>query len=159
MKVTIAPGDIIEVELKNRKKYFQFIYKDDEYMAGHLIRAFEYEVKPNEKPDMVKILKSPIAFYTYTRVVEGVKDGLWKKVANNPIEQNFEPPTFRQTNDVFSITPKSSKWFIWKKNFANKKMIGELTDEYKKLPISSIYPPVAIVKWLDTGTNGFKTPD
>ena len=41
-KFTISSGDILEVKLDNsNKRYFQFLYKDDNYMAGHVIRAFK----------------------------------------------------------------------------------------------------------------------
>lgn len=155
MNKKLQPGDIFEVKLGSLRKYFQFIYKDDEYMAGHLIRAFDYSTEEEASPNIQDILNAPILFYTYTRVIEGMKDNLWKKIANRQIGSSFEPPTFRQTNDH---TPKSFNWFIWKEKFANKKVIGELTEKYKKLPVSAIYPPSAIVNWMKTGNSGFKEP-
>lgn len=92
-------------------------------------------------------------------MIEGFKEGFWTKIGNIPIEDNFDPPVFRQTNDAASSTGKSEKWFIWKKQFANRRFIGALTDEYRSLPISSIFPPQAIVRWLEMGDTGFKMPD
>lgn len=159
MSYRINTGDIFEVQLTDKKVYFQFIYKDNEYMAGHLIRSFAYTISINEKPELKSIIQSNTIFYAYTRVIEGLKEGFWKKIGNIPIEDDFTPPIFRQTNDVYSITPKSNNWFIWQKEFSNKHFVGELNDEYKKLPVSAIYPPRAIVRWLETGDNGFKIPN
>lgn len=159
MKKNLKPGDIIQVELNEKKRYFQFIYEDEEYMAGHLIRAFQYEISANQKPDIIAIVNSPVEFYSYTRVLEGIKGGFWNHIGNSPIEIDFVPPTFRQTNDVASSTPKSKNWFIWKKQFSRKQFVGELTEEYKKLPVSSVFPPKAIVRWLETGAHGFATPE
>jgi hypothetical protein len=103
----LNPGDIFEVKLNKGKRYFQFLYKDDEYMAGHLIRAFTFLSKVEEQPGLDDIIKSPIDFYTYTRVIEGTKKKLWERIGNRKIEDNFTPPVFRQTNDVFSLVPKS----------------------------------------------------
>jgi hypothetical protein len=44
---------------------------------------------------------------------------------------------------------KSYNWFIWQFNPENKKVIGELTQEYKELPMSGIYPTKAITVWID----------
>ena|SRR5690242_20648045 len=158
MTYSINTGDIFEVQLSDKKRYFQFIYKDDEYMAGHLIRAFIYANGIHEKPELRELIQSNVDFYTYTRVIEGLKEGFWKRISNVPIENDFNPPAFRQTNDVYSITPKSVNWFIWKGKFSTKQLIGKLTDKYKELPVSAIYPPKAIVRWLETGNNGFKIP-
>ncbi len=68
-KLKLCPGDIIGVKLKEGNKgYFQFIGKDVDYMAGHLIRAFEY-FKPqsdNSIPNFKAIVESKIKFHSYT---------------------------------------------------------------------------------------------
>jgi hypothetical protein len=161
-KIKLVPGDVLEVLLANGVKgYFQFIGKDDDYMAGHLIRAFEYFKPLSEitSPNVKEIVGSKIKFHSYTRVFEGIKDGLWTIIGNIPIEDNFEYPMFRQTSDVYSIVKKSYNWYIWKEDFNKAKKIGELTEEYKSLPVSSIYPPSAIVRWIETGWHGFMKPE
>ncbi len=158
----MAPGDILEVPLSNGNKgYFQFIGKDIDYMAGHLIRAFEHfkPLSENSIPNLKAIVESKIKFHSYTRVFEGIKDGLWTIVGNVPIEKNFEYPVFRQCDDVYSLVKKSYNWYIWKEDFSKAKKIGELSEEYKSLPVSGIYPPSAIVKWIETGWNGFMEPE
>lgn len=161
-RVKLVPGDVLEVTLNNGDQgYFQFIGKDDDYLGGHLIRAFEYFKSSSAKssPNVKDIVGSAIKFYPYTRVFEGIKEGLWTIVGNVPIENNFEYPMFRQTSDVYSVVKKSYNWFIWKEDFNKATKIGELTEAYKDLPISSIYPPSAIVKWIETGWHGFMKPE
>lgn len=161
-RIKLAPGDILEVPLSDGNKgYFQFIGKDDDYMAGHLIRAFEYLKSSSQafSPSLKEIVESKIKFHSYTRVFEGIKDGLWTIVGNIPIEKNFEYTMFRQCQDVYSMVKKSYNWYIWKEDFSKAKKIGELSEEYKNLPVSSIYPPSAIVKWIETGWHGFMQPE
>lgn len=156
----ISSGDIFEVVLSNgNRRYFQFLYKDDNYMAGHVIRAFTFLQENDENINLQNLALSSIQFITHTRVFEGLKDKLWNKIGNIPLENNFDFPIFRQTNDVSSQVKKSTNWFIWQYDPENRKYIGELTDEYCKLPVSSIFPPSAIVEWLETGWHGFKMPE
>lgn len=115
--IKLVPGDILQVPLSNGNKgYFQFIGKDDDYMAGHLIRAFEYfkSLSENTSPSLNEIVGSKIKLHSYTRVFEGIKDGLWTIIGNVPIERNFEYPMFRETSDVYSLVKKSYNWYIRK---------------------------------------------
>jgi hypothetical protein len=159
--IKLSPGDIFEVLLKDSTKgYFQFIGKDNEYMAGHLVRAFDHILPSVNSPTTLEeIVNSNIKFYGYTRVFEGLKDGLWNKLGNVTIESNFQPPMFRQTPEAYSITKKSFKWTIFQAGSPGRKFIGELTDDYKKLNPAGIFPPSAIVKWIETGWHGFMEPE
>ena len=157
---TISSGDIFEVPLKNGTKgYFQFLYKDDNYMAGHVIRAFDYFASQDEHLMLDNIVTYPIKFIAHTRVFEGLKDGLWSKLGNMPLEADFQFPVFRQTNDTYALVKKSYNWFIWQYDPEKRTHIGELTDKYKHLPMSGILPSKAIVEWFETGWHGFKEPE
>lgn len=159
-KFSISSGDIFEVKLENSdKRFFQFLYKDDNYMSGHVIRAFVYTLAGNVELNINDLSSCQVDFITHTRVFEGLKDELWAKIGNLPLEQDFEPPIFRQTNDVYSMVKKSHNWFIWQYNPENRKYIGNLTEKYEKLPFSSILPPIAIIEWLNTGWHGFMRPE
>jgi hypothetical protein len=90
----------------NTKGYFQFL-------GGHLVRAFDHISTSKESIHTQEIIRSGTKFYDYTRVFEGLKDGLWSKIGNVAIENNFKPPLFRQTSAPYSITKKSFKWNIF----------------------------------------------
>jgi hypothetical protein len=157
-KLSISPGDIFSVPLNSGLYgFFQFIYKDNNYMGGHLIRGFRNFSDKKDAISIPSLIKPD--FYTYTRIFEGMKDHGWEKLNNLPIESAFNPPVFRQTNDSYGLVKKSNNWFIWQGDFDNKKRIGELTDNYKSLPVSMILPPSAIVEWIETGSHGFKIPE
>ena len=159
-KYKISSGDVFEVLLSDATKgYFQFLYKDDNYMAGHVIRAYNYKISKDKEPIAEELVSSGIKFIAHTRVFEGLKDGLWIKSIHIPIENNFEPPVFRQTNDNYAYVKKSYNWFIWQYNPENRKVIGELTEEYKNLPMSGIFPSSAIFNWFDKGWHGFLKPE
>jgi len=68
-----------------------------------------------------------------------------------PIEDTFEPPTFKGTNDTRFYVQKSYKWYVWKGDFSKAGKIGELTKKYKDLPYSIIVPPEDIIEWLEAG--------
>jgi len=149
-KIILRSGDVFQSDLKRgRKGYFQFLYKDDSYMAGHLIRAFAFTSKGYSA--LGDIVGSPIAFYGFTRVFEGLKEGYWRKLGNVPVERTFVPPMFKCTKDTRFYVKKSYDWYIWKGDFDRAVRIGEMTDEYKDLPYSTLVPPEDIVEWLEAG--------
>lgn len=149
-RVTIRSGDIFEADLNGgKKRYFQFLYKDDSFLAGHLIRAFSF--KKTAFSSLDEIVRSKIIFYGFTRVFEGLKEGYWIKIGNVPVEDTFEPPTFKITSDTNYYVQKSYDWYIWKGDFSSAIKIGELTDKYKDLPNSVVVSPKSIVEWLEAG--------
>jgi len=158
-RISIKCGDIFEIKLKNSKKYFQFVLKNIDYMDGDLIRGFYFECNSNYKPQTDEILNSGITAYTHTWIKPGIKEGFWEKIGNVQIEQGFESPFFRQTNDHLPQVQKSHNWFIWKGDIDNKIDIGELTDKYRKLPLSGINTPASIIKWIEKGDAAFKKPN
>ncbi|MCE9517544.1 hypothetical protein K8Q96_00910 [Candidatus Nomurabacteria bacterium] len=148
--IILKSGDIFQSNLDgNKKGYFQFLYKDDSFLAGHLIRAFSFN---NETcTSLEDITSSSVAFYGFTRVFEGLEEGYWTKIGNTPIESTFEPPTFKCTKDTKFYVEKSDDWYIWKGDFAKATKIGEMTNEYKDLPDSVIVSPESIIEWLKAG--------
>jgi hypothetical protein len=142
-RVTITSGDVFEVTLPNDGKgYIQFLYKDDSFLAGHLVRGFS--VLDIEQSD----INENVLFYGYTRIFEGIKEGFWSKIGNVEIEPYFEPPTFKITIDTKAYVSKSKNWYVWKGDFNKAFKIGEMTDEYKNLPFSAIVSPETIIEWL-----------
>ena len=157
-RIKVKSGDVFEVPLKQsgRKAFLQYIFQDSEYLGGHLIRAF---YAAEEEPDLRQIVNSKIIFYAYTRLTQGIDIGLWSRTGNVPIESNFDAPIFRQTPDTIAYVKKSFKWNIFKAGSPNRKHLGELTDEYKHLPIAAVFAPVNIVLWLEEGKYPFKEPE
>ena len=142
-KITIFSGDVFEVDISNNSKgYIQFLYKDDTFLAGHLIRGFS---DPNIENS---VANENVLFYGYTRIFEGIKEGYWNKIRNVEIEPYFEPPTFKITIDTKAYVSKSNNWYIWKGDFDKAFKIGEMKEEYKNLPFSAIVSPETIVEWL-----------
>jgi hypothetical protein len=156
-KVKVKPGDIFEVQLKGRRKaYLQYLFQDSEYLGGHLVRAFYDET---ESSDLKQIVTGPIAFYSYTRLTQGIDLSLWHRIGNVPVEKTFDPPFFRQTPDTIAYVQKSYKWNIFRAGSSQRKKVGELTDEYKRLPVAAVFAPVNIVRWLEEGKYPFKEPE
>lgn len=100
-KVKLKSGDIFEIPLEGKKAYMQFLFQDSEYLGGHLIRAFNYEIPNSQNADVSDIVKSGVKFYAYTRLIQGIEENLWTRITNSPIEADFIAPIFRQTTDVY----------------------------------------------------------
>lgn len=154
----ISSGDIFEVPILNKQKkcYFQFLFKDDYYMAGHLIRAFNFEVEIDKTVTLEEISSKDIKFHTYTRVLQGLKDNLWVKIGNLELPDDFYPPFLKRTPDDGMNKLHSHNWIKLLPGTNYEEFIGELDDESRKFDYASIFPPFAIVKWLETGSHGFK---
>ncbi len=155
-KLIIESGDLFEVALRGDKKgYIQFLYKNDSFLAGHLIRAFSLRKDQLGESNLDHVVASQILFFGFTRIFEGIKEGYWKKVGNKKVELNFESPTFRITKDTKAYVERSLEWYIWKENFLEARKIGALSEEYKGLPFSAIVSPQTIVEWLEAGKQTF----
>ncbi len=153
--VKISSGDIFEVSAGGYKGYFQFLYKNDSFLNGHLVRGFKVKIRDDEFLTLEQILSKGTLFYGFTRVFEGLKEGFWTKIGNVEIESTFETPVFRITNDTSAYVSKSYDWYIWKHDFDKAKKIGALSAEYKSLPFSAIVPPERIVSWIENGRQEF----
>lgn len=154
----IKPGDIFEVPLPNGKKQFvQFLFKNLNELGGDLIRAYDYEIDAQAHIDTKELIKKPIKFYNHGMLQLGEKLNFWKKIGNEPIEANFKEPVFRGTDEVYSMTKKSYKWYL--KRGSEVKWIGELKEEFKKFPTVGVKPPHCIIKELETGWDGMVTPE
>jgi hypothetical protein len=156
----ISPGDVFQANHSDgRFVYLQYIFQDPDYLGGHLIRSFDIYSSSPEPPELGSLVKSKILFFAYTRITEGVRDGIWSRIGNYPIEKDFEPPLFRFTTDVFSRVKKSDQWRVLRAGSSKWRFIGTLSPEYRRLPIASVLPPKAIVNWIETGSSGFQDPE
>lgn len=147
-KNKLLSGDIFEVQLPDLKVYFQFVFKDLEYMSSDMIRIFEYQIKITEILNPVSLIKSKIFLYSYTRVNQGINEGYWSKVENIQIEKKIERPTFRQL-DILQSSDTNKVWYIWKESFKDRKYVTQLSETQKKLPESIVYAPINLIKVLE----------
>ena len=149
-KVILRSGDVFQSDLKRgRKGYFQFLYQDDSFLSGHLIRAFSFTRRTYSS--LEEIVNGPVAFFGFTFLFEGLKERYWTRIGSIPVERTFEPPMFKTTDDTKYYVQKSYDWHIWKGNFADAIRIGEMTDEYRDLPDSVLVTPETLVEWLEAG--------
>jgi hypothetical protein len=158
MKLSIKPGDVFETVVENKKRYLQYLINDDNCLNANVIRVFKYVGELNDHVDLQRIVQSSVDFFCHSYMKGGVSMNVWKKIGNAPLPKDFELPTFRQTNEVASVVSKSYQWFIWKVG-EQRRRIGELTDEYRALPVAGVTHPLDINKRIQTGINGFKYPE
>lgn len=152
------PGDIFKIPVESEVYYLQYLMNDYSLFNSNVVRAFNYKSNVNEIIDLKELVQKEVKFIAHTMIKGGVKLCNWEKIGNIPIDETFEPPTFRATDDVFSEVKKSNKWFVWKAGEQERK-IGKLNNEFKSLPYGTIYHPIDITEWLKTGSHGFMYPE
>ncbi len=149
----IKKGDIFKIT--DTQKYFQFVVKDKSCLNGDVIRCFNVN---EELLDLSSLTDFDVIFWTHTYISNGMKLNYWKLVGNKPIEKNILLPFFKSTDDVYSETQISKKWFIWKPN-EERQFIGKQNNKTKHYPIGGVFQPPFIKEWAQNGTFDMKVPD
>ncbi len=136
-------GDIFEVPLEDGTKgYFQFISLDETQLNSEVIRAFNSKYDMSCTPDLNRVVEDNVYFYMHVVIKFGIKEGLWTKVGNVPLENNFELPFFRMSWD-YGKKPKvevSHNWCVWQVNTPIVN-VGELSDIQKKYDLGEVMIP------------------
>jgi Immunity protein 26 len=153
------PGDIFKVPIGDNKiKFMQFLYQDKQYLGGDVIRGFEITNNNDDEILLDNIIKSQIAFYTYTWLYMGIKDGIWERVGNHALEKELELPiTFRNFINGLDDNGKiyyPKKWVIL--NGSKVSEIMDLSEKIKKYPIAMVFAPPNIMEWLRSGKHPLK---
>ncbi len=151
-RIVLKEGDVFEARVKDRYHYFQFIYADRNYLGGELVRLFNYNsAEPMIVFDFDLLWCFGVKCHYHTMVRYGAREGFWQRVGKQLIESDFEPPTFRATNQYKAL--KATDWRLLKASECT--FIGEIHDELRKLPISSIRQPHRLIEIIELGYDSF----
>ncbi len=163
-RIVLKKGNIYCAELKNETtRYFQYLIDDPCQLNGETIRIFNYKGKKGISDDLDEVIKSGVDFFAHVVIKWGIQRNLWYKTGKRSIDDNFEYPMFRGTLNVDEEVidgriqyKKTDKWQIWRAGqpFSNRKNVGWLTDEYKKIDLGHIFSPENIIKKMETGSYG-----
>lgn len=158
----LTKGDIFKATFENGKsRYMQYILDDPCQLNSNVVRIFNFIGDKDVEYPLNEIISSNADFYTHVIVKWGLEYGFWTKIGNYPIENEFQPPKFR---DVFDLDievienkiqyHKTNKWQIWQAGnpFSSRKNIGFLTNEYKKTELGIIFSPGNVYKRMQDGS-------
>ena len=162
MRVVTKIGDVFSVKISDtEKKYIQLIAFDLTELNSDVIRSFKEIYSIDSKPELLKIIKGDVEFYTHCVTKAGVKLGFWEKVGNIKEVGNIDNVIFRSSGD-YGIYPRqkiiSEDWYVWKIN-EDSISIGKLTGDYRKAEIGGVNPPDLVVHRMKTGELGFSYPN
>jgi len=150
-RVMTRVGDIFCVELSEYKVYFQFIAVDSSYLNSTTIRVFYKKYPLDYVFDAEEVVRDEIMFCAHTMLQPGLKQNIWTKVGKSKDLGDLEHVLFRTTSDWSPQRLKSYRWWVGGIN-KEYEMIGELTYEYKKKTnMGCVFPPIDIVKRIETG--------
>ena len=162
MRVVTKIGDVFSVKISDtEKKYIQLISFDLTELNSDVIRSFR-EVYPfDSNPEISKVIKGDVDFYTHCVTKVGVKLSYWDKVGNINDVGNIDNIIFRSSGDYGRYPRRkiiSEDWYIWKIN-EKRISVGKLTGIYRIAEIGGVNPPDLVVHRMKTGDLGFSYPD
>lgn len=123
MKKRLEIGDVYEVEVKNGKKYMQYIGDDSSQLYSPVLRVFK-NTYPHDTVYSSELLKTnETEFYVHvTDLALGEKDGKWKKIGNCNELGELEEIIFKSSVDWFANRNLeiSENWYVWPMNGQNR---------------------------------------
>ncbi|MHC1724909.1 MAG: hypothetical protein AB9866_02605 [Syntrophobacteraceae bacterium] len=139
-------GDVIEIKTQVGLAYAIYTHKAKPY--GTLLRVFDtlYGQRPGSFNHVV-LLK--VRFSTFFPLQAALSRGLVEIAGHVKIPPQLQPfPLFRNgTPDP--ITKKVKTWWLW--DGKEEWMIGELTEEQRRLPIEGIINYTMLVDRIESG--------
>lgn len=99
--------------------------------------------------DIKSLVEENANFFIFFPVAGALKLGILKRIGNFPIPTHSkEMPIFRAGN-ANSSTKKVENWWFW--DGEKEWMVGEITEEQRKLPIRQIWNDTMLVKRIEEG--------
>ncbi|VVE72757.1 hypothetical protein PCA31118_04304 [Pandoraea captiosa] len=142
----IKIGDIFSIRTSRGLAYFQYVMKHK--IMGSMIRVLPgvFEEPPE---DMASLVNEVTNFFIFFPVAGALKLGGISKVGNFEIpEYSRGMPLFRAGN-ANSVTKRVENWWLW--DGEKEWMVGEITDDQRKLPIRQIWNDTLLIKRIEDG--------
>jgi hypothetical protein len=142
----IKSGDVFVIKTSRGGCYFQYVSKNP--LMGAMIRVLPgiYENAPS---DFLEVINKDTNFWIFFPVVAALKRGIICKVGN------FDVPDFAKKFPLFragivnSKTKRVESWWLW--DGSEEWMVGEITDEQRKLPIRQIWNDTLLIERVEEG--------
>lgn len=157
--VKVNCGDIFEVTLSDSKRgYFQLLMTDETQLSSEVVRAFDFVCDSNETIQAKDLVKHPVKFHTHVDIKLGTRLGIWEKIDNFKIEDDFQPPWFRASDDYGDPEIRISKrWYVWQAGIREKK-VRRLSKDQTLFDIGVLIAPAEIVQMIETGKSDYFYP-
>lgn len=157
-------GDVFSVKIsEQQKKHFQYISNDLTQLNSDVVRAFKKIYPLEETPDISEIVKDEVDFYAHCITLFGIKFKLWEKVGNTSEVGELNHILFRGSSDSgHSVGQErikvSHKWYVWRINDKDFKVVGKLEGENKKAELGVVVTPHDLVDRIKIGEYTFFYP-
>jgi len=149
-------GDIFKVDKKDGNSFFfQHLADDENCLSGNVIRVFDLEVPFGNEIDIEELLKTKVKFYAHVSITRGLKEKIWSKVSNSPVDK-VTLPWFKHYEAVDFIPEVKTGWTVWQVCGKEKFLGKKLPRKYEDIPFAAVRPPGKIVQWFEENKDPFR---
>lgn len=142
----VKSGDIFSIETAKGRAYFQYFGKNS--LMGSLIRVLP-GVYGGDAPELHDIVSRETNFWTFFPVAGAWKSGVIKKEANLPLPSHAAQfPLFR-AGIPGRDSARVKTWWLW--DGEKEWMLGDLSEEQRKLPIRASWNDTLLVERIEAG--------
>jgi len=139
-------GDIIEIKTSKGLAYALYTHRNKQY--GALLRVFGH-ILPSRPSHFDTLVSGRPQFETFFPLGAAVHRGIVSVVGSVPIPPQFQAfPIFR-SGSADPITKKVKTWWLW--DGEKEWLVGNITDEQRKLPIRGVWNDTLLRERIDTG--------
>lgn len=144
--MTIKRGDIFSIETSSGSAFFQFAKKMP--VMGSLIRVLPgiYAQAPS---DWQTLVAKETNFWIFFPVSAALNRGIVKKVGHCSLPTHAEETPVFRAGVVDPSTNRVETWWLW--DGEKEWMVGEITNEQRKLPIRGSWNDTMLVKRIEEG--------
>ena len=138
-------GDVFSIQTAKGKAYFQYTAKNQ--LMGPLIRVLPGTYSTDfSREKLIILVEEHTNFWVFFHISSALKLGIVQKIGNFSIPQHSRQfPLFRSgPPDKSGHVPN---WWLW--DGEKSWMIGNLTEEQRKLPIRSAWNDTMLVKRIE----------
>ena len=144
MAKRIRLGDVFEIPTSRGLAYAQYVHKRPEW--GALIRVLP-GFHSSRPPQVDRLVAEPARFVVFFPLQQAVSRKIFEVVANGPIpDEAKELPLFRARGFI-DREGRVQDWWLW--NGEREWKIGELSDEYRRLPIREVWNDTLLISRIE----------
>ena len=151
-RIRVKIGDVFSARMDEQKKrYFQFIARDNTQLGSDVIRVFHKTYLIDESPDLNEITKDDVETYVHVLIHLGLQLDCWEKIGH--VSDVGDPDIlFRDTNEYGGKVGEepvkvSKKWWVWRVN-EEQKYIGKLKGKYRNSYVGIVINPKGVLELL-----------
>ncbi|AJC15122.1 hypothetical protein [Pandoraea sputorum] len=139
-------GDVFSISTSKGDAYFQYVSKNPQ--MGWMIRVLPgiYSECPE---DMSALVDKETNFWIFFPVAAALRRKLTAKIGRFKIPEHSQKMPIFRAGIRHSVTKKVENWWLW--DGEREWMVGEITEDQRKLPIRGIWNDTLLIKRIEDG--------